>query len=228
MIGSGSVTEGRNIPGFYLSGSGLNLRLVASGVVAGIFSLGMETGLLVINHQTMKNALIILTLAIALVSCEILNICQDEPLSLERVPYTTAELRTDGYYYSVRRYGKPNQGTEQPIYYYCFFFRDGTMQTDAIDSLYAVFPYRLAESKIGWGVFHMQDSLITVEYWQVLGQCGYWATTEAGIILSDTSFLLNNNVSRRRKEIVDITALSDTFFFKHSLPKPDSTNPYIE
>jgi hypothetical protein len=97
--------------------------------------------------------------------------CEDEKISLQRVPYIGNEIRTDGYYYKhwVSKDNPPENSTSV-----FFLYRNGIKLT--VGS-YSSFDLEIVEKKMlnryesivkqksGWGVFVVTKNKIEFECW---------------------------------------------------------------
>ena len=68
-----------------------------------------------------------------------------------------------------------------------------------------------------WGVFEIQGNNIRIEKWHSKEWAAYGITKYSGIVLNDSTLLLDHPVVGR-----------DTFYFHYLPVKPDSTNKFIK
>ena len=144
----------------------------------------------------------------------------DEELTLNRVPYTGNELRTDGYYYyHWATFDSPSVNSTSVK----FFYKNGVMLSahsyDGIDlnrvekemvSLYD----KIRERKTGWGLFIINGNTI---------QCEEWSTSVGGgLPVYKWSAKIENSTTFRHNDS------NQTWHFKQFNNKPDSTNVFIK
>ena len=152
---------------------------------------------------------------------------KDEELTLVRKPYLGNELRIDGYYYHMSLNSNTFDDT------YCFY-RDGTVVwlsgtppgVSPFVHMEEVLNYYNGGApvyKTDFGLFQINDSTIAINHWWP--NEGYLpAYLLEGIILNDTTFLINSSTHVKTGEIREGHRV---FHFQAFSPKPDSTNTYI-
>jgi len=145
--------------------------------------------------------------------------CKDETLTLQRVPYTGSEIKTDGYYYSYY----VNSTMEEYIVAF-FLFRNGIILSAGaydktnLETLEKKMLERyesLQSEKIGWGVFIVSDNKIEYEQWSTSGGPG------GGLPVFKSSYDIENDSTL-------INPAGIIYYFKQFSPKPDSTNNFIK
>ena len=145
--------------------------------------------------------------------------CKDEELTLQRVPYTGNEVRTDGYYYS---YYANNSSPPEEFIVVFFLYRNGVIlsarsyeKTD-FDILEKTMLNRyesLQNEKIGWGVFIVQNNKIEYEQWST--------SVGGGLPIFRNFYDIENNTTLK-------SFAGKIYYFRQFSPKPDSTNNFIK
>lgn len=151
----------------------------------------------------------------------------DDLLSLPLTPYTSNQLRIDGYYYQIGYDGK----TINSAY---FFYGNGVlistggaktslMEMDSYIQKYYLHNQSYKKVKYDWGVFMIEKSVIKFERWYP-SEKPHKAFVREGIILNDTTFKITksyySNSSQHWTE-------NETYHFRKFSPKPDSINTFI-
>jgi hypothetical protein len=153
----------------------------------------------------------------------------DDKLSLAKIAYNGNEFRIDGYYYENDPY--------RPQFHVFFLYKNGIILDgnviEVVKTIEKEEEYRngyyathAAKYKYKWGVFQIEGSKIKYEKW-VPVQGPLRAVTYEGIILNDTTFVINKYY--RMKDIDKKAPLEVNweYHFKQFSPKPDSTNGFI-
>lgn len=148
-------------------------------------------------------------------------------LSLNKESYTGNKMRTDGYYYM--NFGNPGKvdihffyGNGIAIYCENPFAKEFESHEEKFwDGSY----YNLIrDKKYYWGVFIVEDSVVKYELWNPSNP-PYRAYLHTGKIVNDTTLQIPYSV---RLNGEDGNAVDWTLHFKQFIPKPDSTNSFIE
>ena len=142
--------------------------------------------------------------------------CSIPKLSMIRKDINSNLIKTQGFYYNRPEF------QHFLLYNHGVILGDYSANSKNIDSvqnywsnreLYK-YNYDLAYS---WGLFEIIKDSIRIEHWEAREWGVYRTTKYNGILLNDSTLLLNHPVVGR-----------DTFYF-HYLPiKPDSTNKFIK
>ena len=151
---------------------------------------------------------------------------KDEELTLNRQPYNSNELRTDGYYYHA--------GEKAIIV--VFFYRDGTMiQAGSIpvqeisnrEEMFknGEFYNHIKNNKTCWCVYCIENGIITTNYW--VSPKPFQCYFQEGTILNDTTFVIQSYYRMENGEKIGETEIDETYHFHQFSPKPDSTNIFI-
>ena len=159
--------------------------------------------------------------------CEIFK--DDDFRLLPLTPYIGNQLRIDGYYYRVADGSNFKEGS---IYSTFLFYENGiTLNSGGVENnleamdeyIKRCTDYHFQKSKIGWGVFVIEDNTIKIEYWYP-GPPHHFYMRE-GVILNDTTFHITKSYRSNGKEqkIKD-----EIYHFRQFSPKPDSTNVFIK
>lgn len=157
--------------------------------------------------------------------------CEKErqELSMAKTPYTSNELRIDGYYYS-------NLTSADDIGV-AVFYRDGfcintwvkPVNSDTLSYieneilLNDAFINKIKSIPTHIGVFQISIKSIVFETWEA-GR-DIITFSNFGEILNDTTFLITKQVNN---ESGVTEAMSLTYRFRQFSPKPDSTNIFIK
>lgn len=166
-----------------------------------------------------------------IIALTILFGCRKElyQLSMSRVPYTGNELKINGYYYS-------NLTSSNDIGL-AMFYRNGVCmfmytRIESQDTLSYIENEILLNDELMsecWstpnhiGVFRINAGLIEFETWEAGRDIITFSSS--GVILSDTSFLLTEQVNN---ESGSSSSLNLKFRYNEFSPKPDSTNNFID
>ncbi len=156
-----------------------------------------------------------------------------EKLSLKKVRYKGDELKTNGYYYTVR----PNENSMDLI----FLYRDGTINgqggyvgsESSLDSIekYYLESEEFAEKEMkrpwGLGLYSIKDKSIIYEIWIPMGGPGSKtvAVKYYGDIANDSTFMIKRLFAKAQNENRE---LNEIYHFRQFSPKPDSTNSFIK
>jgi len=149
----------------------------------------------------------------------------DDKLSLEKIDYNGNELRIDGYFiclhgfapYFLYRNGIIMGGTGEKnndISIMEEWFRNGSYATHA------------QKYKYDWGIFQISGNQIKYEKWAPV-QGPLLAATYEGVILNDTTFVINKSYRVQDAGKKAPSELHWEYHFKQFSPKPDSTNRFI-
>lgn len=153
-----------------------------------------------------------------LASCDKRCEKKDGQLFINKTRYEGA-FKTSGYYYL----NSLSNGNHVFV-----FFRNGiamsTFPSDfqVFESGISTEPYK--DRKYGWGAFLIEDTNIRIETWEPR-KCGYPVYAYIGKKINDSTFVIYEYFGVKNKE--DYTQLNDTFRFKQTFLKPDSTQPYL-
>ncbi len=160
-------------------------------------------------------------IVIVLPSCK--KKCQekDDALTINKAVYT-GTLRMDGYYYHE------DPDSYSPSYSLFFLYKSGVVLQEHTGNLEKYEGYigitDKADTKHGWGAFHSKSGTIRIEIWRPR-ICGYPVYAYSGFIINDTTFAINEFYRASNNE--NYTQLNDTFYFRQTTSKPDSTQYYL-
>ena len=172
----------------------------------------------------MKSIGIIMTsILISLFSCK-----KDDKLTISKKPYLGNQLRTDGYYYTE---------FENKMHNISFFYKNGiyldigSALNDFKDTNNYIINKFINErnhidSKIGWGVFNIENDNIAFEKWYPSAK-PYKAFVRAGKILNDTTFVITESYRAAKGRREEINIINTMYHFKKFSPKPDSSNVFV-
>lgn len=145
-----------------------------------------------------------------------MNACKLPKLSITKEDILPGKIKTNGFYYS-----KPDI-QHFILYSNGVIFGDWASYEKSIDSVINYWSnpemYRNDyQLPYAWGLFKISGEKIFIEHWQGREWAAYGITKYSGVILNDSSLLLNHPV-------VGL----DTFHFHPLSVKPDSTNKFIK
>ena len=177
----------------------------------------------------MKNTMSLITafliIALALTSCNKLEKCDDEELSINLHEYSGNSLRLDGFYYY-------NPNDEQALCEIIVLFKNGVVcipepeEYNKLDTYLESIPNDLlSTTKYYWGVYDISNNEISINHWEV-ANCGLPTLLHEGNILNDTTFILKKTTLKQNSETTE-TQIEKIYHFKHSSTKPDSTRIFI-
>ena len=156
------------------------------------------------------------------------EVLADEALTLKKIPYSSNQLRINGYYF---------QEKDDNIFTIYFFYDDGTIlygggsfPLNEIEDYESQFKSpewisSVKASKIRWGVFQITDNKISFEKWYPSSGGPAPVYIRSGEILNDTTFLITKSIRSKTGEAKD---LNEVYHFKEFSPKPDSTNNFVK
>ena len=156
----------------------------------------------------------------------------DDKLSLEKIDYKGTELRIDGYY---RRYNYVDKETVPRSVTPLILYRNGVIlgdvgvpidRTTQMEEWFKNGFYVSNSKKYQWGVFQINGNLIKYEKWAPV-QGTLLAATYEGVILNDTTFVINKSYRAMDAGKKAPSELNWEYHFKQISPKPDSTNRFI-
>jgi len=161
---------------------------------------------------------------LSLSSCD--KILVDDELTLNKKPYTSNQLQTDGYYFC--KFGN--------IYRIYFLFRDGVVLSggDVFEDklkeqekkyVDGSFFESKKENKLYWGVFNLDTNIILIEKWYPSSGGGMPVYLDKGEIQNDSTFLITKSIRSKTGEEKE---LNEIYHFKQFSPKPDSTNVFVK
>jgi hypothetical protein len=142
--------------------------------------------------------------------------CKLPKLSIRKQNINRSVIKTNGFYYNKPEFWsfmlynngifRGDFGVEDKVIYSVIrSFTDSAYYKNDNNMAYA------------WGLFEINNDTINIEHWESREWAVYGITKYSGIILNDSTLLLDHPVVGR-----------DTFYF-HYLPiKPDSTNKFIK
>lgn len=145
-----------------------------------------------------------------------INACKLPKLSITKKDILLGKIKTNGFYYS------------KPDYWSFILYQNGVFMGDFgvseknIESVERQFSKMVHSENIhktsyAWGLFEVVGDSIRIEHWESREWAAYGITKYSGVILNDSSLLLNHPV-------VGL----DTFHFHPLSVKPDSTNKFIK
>lgn len=178
----------------------------------------------------MKKTLIILLSITAFVGCK--DWFVDEDFTLEKRPYTGAEIKTNGYYYSYesKKGIYDNNGISVLV-----FYKDGISinfgtrgdNVEVENDVFKVNPLWLKNNKSVWGIFNIDNDTIRIENLRGIGRVRGYMYTEIGVIKNDTTICIIREQSSTGEAGTVPYIMNQTYHFKQFSPKPDSTNVFI-
>lgn len=151
-----------------------------------------------------------------------------------------AFLRVDGYYYlyETYQYQLDKKWVQDKATHVYLLYGNGVavnmnnypgwVEEETIEQniLNPAFSDIRRKDRLGWGVMKVaEDSSLTFNHWSH-DSSGHISAMKSGKIIDDTTFVFTEyrNITGRR----NIRVLTDTFHFRHFLPKPDSTTQFFQ
>lgn len=142
--------------------------------------------------------------------------CRLPSLGIKQNPIKPGILKTHGLYYN------------KPDYWHFALYENGVINMDAgvieknIEYVIKIFQdttYRVPNQKTPyfWGLYEVRGDSIYIAHWESREWAAYGVTKYEGIVLNDTTLLLNHPV-------VGL----DTFYFHYLTFKPDSLNKFFK
>lgn len=170
----------------------------------------------------MKQSLQITLLALVLIisSCEKRCRKKDGKFTIGKESYK-GSLKTHGYYY----YFDADDNGFDVFVLYTNGLVLGTHPSDLTIFEQGISKEPYKNAKPGWGLFLVNNFNIQIDDWGNGNGCEYPAYTRLGEILNDSTFLLKEYYKAQTKD--GYLKLNDTFRFKQTPTKPDSTQPYL-
>ncbi len=165
-------------------------------------------------------------ISLLILTATVFNSCKrdcrdkDDKLTFQRTNYQ-GTLRTDGCYYRYH----PEYYT--PTYSIIFLYKNGVVLGENTEDLEDYDSYATGSrqgSKPKWGAFKEENGIIRMETWHAR-KCEYPVYVQSGTVLNDSTFIIWE--SYRAINTEDYTSINDTFHFKQTPSKPDSTQPYL-
>ncbi|MFT3740242.1 MAG: hypothetical protein QM786_15965 [Breznakibacter sp.] len=168
-----------------------------------------------------------LSISIAMLILLLSSCCKekytDDEFVLDKTSYLGNQIKTDGYYYS--------QVEGEDYYRLYVFYRDGIVlipgvfsnPDEYISNFVAGFN---KEIKDFWGLYVIEDSSISIEYYVPKMIEGMPAYLKTGDIINDTTFVITE--VKRSKNGSERKTISETYRYKYFDEKPDSTNSFIK
>ena len=157
----------------------------------------------------------------------------DDELFIIRAENMSTHLTMNGYYYL--QYPLQSGGYRYDIY---FFYSNGIIlygespsdsSLPQIQTEYKSGAYyqRVKNIKYYWGVYKVEGTNIKFERWYP-SERPYRAYVREGKILNDTTFQITESYRMKEGQKTEAASENETYYFKHFLPKPDSTNTFVK
>lgn len=164
--------------------------------------------------------LLTLIISLSLTSCRKNCREKDDKLTFEKSAYE-GNLRTNGCYYHY------HSEYYTPAFSIVFLYKNGVVLTEYTEDIDDYERYATGSrhgQKYDWGVFKVENGRVRIETWSP-GKCAYPVYVNTGIVLNDTTIVLEEKYRAINTE--DYTKSADTFYFRQTPTKPDSTQPYL-
>jgi hypothetical protein len=185
----------------------------------------------------LKPHVFIIALAIPLLfSCRKTSACKDEELSIKKMPYNGAHLRTDGFYYS--------NFIDTPITAYAdtpvtrsmllMFYRNGIVNFSGsadsakMETYVATYLGQQKDCRDCWGLFSVDGSDIQLERWPPAQFTCSPIERSTGKVINDSTFVLSMKIRTRDGHTEQSSNQAITYHFRKFNFKPDSTNNVIK
>ena len=158
---------------------------------------------------------------VAVILVFFLQNCKDEDLSLQRVPYTGAEVRMDGYFYHHWK-GYNSSAIVVDFTNVFFLYENGiilsagsfeSINLDTVENMMLGRYGSIVKSKSGWGVFIVTGNMIEYEQWST--------SVGGGLPIFKNTYNIENDTTL-------INPSGNVYHFRQFSPKPDSTNSFIK
>ncbi len=170
----------------------------------------------------MKKYYFLFIIGLLFTSCEFL-IGKDDELSINRENYNGIELKMNGYYY-----------TGDSLISILFLYKNGVVlsagsvqfeEWKKYEKLFNNnhFKKKLHNSRMGWGVFKINENEIMYERWYPSERPHHTAIRK-GKILNDTTFIILKSISHKGKE----KSRNEVYHFKKFKHKLDSVSKFIK
>jgi hypothetical protein len=175
----------------------------------------------------MKSIVLLSCLLLTMSNCKKDDSMKDS-LSIIKTDYLGNDLRIDGYYYQL---------LEGNIYGITFFYRNGVVLRcggskkdfqDAEEFITTNFINNDSFKNIkgGWGLYIIENSKLTFEYW-FLSHTPFTSQTRIGTIVNDSVFVINEHYLMKDGKKAKFYEINEPYYFREFSPKPDSTNIFI-
>ena len=158
-------------------------------------------------------------------SCD--KLLNDDVLSLNKKDIIFPMLRLDGCFFEP--YGAENKCSVIILYRNGVYlhWNDG-VEISELNNISNYFNnnellHKIKNVKFAWGIVKIENNIIKTERWYP-SQRPLKAYIKSGIILNDSTFVLNSSI---RSDGSDFETISQTYYFKKYSPKPDSTNSFV-
>ena len=173
---------------------------------------------------------ILLLLTFILTNCrKDKGLFENDNLTLLRSNYLGTQLRVDGYYYTE---------ANGDVFSSSFFYRNGVLlySGGAKDSIEAMDSYikkefvdeqGFKESSFFWGILLIENTSVKFELFYPSSGGPINAYVSQGVILSDTTFLIQGSYRNQDGKVTDFREENRMFYFRQFSPKPDSTNSFV-
>lgn len=158
-----------------------------------------------------------------------LGLCKDMELSFKRQDFSGSLLKTNGYYYE-----EPDKSGNSPIHYlyrngvYHGGFKEsyedaknGNIDVDATNSV-------LKQTRRVWGAFRLNGNSIEIETWGATYGCSKTISMK-GEVNNDTTFVITQiKYMKKNGKVEEEKKVNNTYHYRASLQKPDSTNDFVK
>jgi hypothetical protein len=131
-------------------------------------------------------------------------------------------LKIDGIYY------KESENFEGLYFQRYALYRNGIIRDLGASSSIDDPSFLSGKSKINWGIFQVEGSIIKFERWYPSSGGGLPAYVRAGEILNDTTFVITESYRMQKGKKTEIRERNEIYHFHKFSPKPDSTNTFIK
>lgn len=169
-----------------------------------------------------------LLIIISIYSCDKF-LGDDDSLSLKREECKSNKLKLNGYYYCI--------AYDLDICYVNLFYKNGVMinvggEENSLDNMDSYINKHYVKDddykqiRYHWGVFLIKEDSIFFEHWYP-SERPHKAYVKSGLILNDTSFLINKCYKLKNGLETEIEERNELYYFRHLNIKPDSINKYV-
>lgn len=174
-----------------------------------------------------KQTILILLVILSTSGCSLWFPREDDFLTIPKTPYTSNNLRLDGFYYQKWEHGTKYSNVVY-LYNNGVVFQMGGYGDLSELTEYAghAITFDVTDKNGFWGLFQVESNTIVYESW-VGTQLGYLVYREEGDIINDTTFVMKERSRMNQGIKTETTSINYVYCFKEYSPKPDSTNTCI-
>ena len=155
----------------------------------------------------------------------------DDNLTFNKTSYTGTELKTNGFFYEIGKFGDFSSAT--------FFYDNGIMNDiEGSSSSLNAFEVYINEvsdnnwsinNKTGWGIFKIESNVLYYQRWYPKPYCGLFKVfTHECEIVNDSTYILKKQYRIANGQLTELTFPNVTYKLVKFQNKPSPINPYIQ